>query len=100
MGEHGQVECQERVRQLGQGVRLAVPDRRPNQLRAGPGKRQVRLIGNGWPLWMAVTGPSMPGGGHLREPALGRLEPFDRARPGGWHVNVEDPGEGWLVREK
>ena len=90
----------QRVLQPRQRGDLAVPDGGAYQFRGGPAERQVRLVGNGRPVRMAAARPPVPPGGHLGEPAPRHVEPLDRARPGGRHADVEDPGEGRLAREE
>jgi hypothetical protein len=94
------VQVDDGVLQFPQRLGLVGEDPGPDQLGGGAGQGLVRLIGNGGPARVADPGPPVPARVELGEPAPGGPQPLDRERAGRGHVDVEDPGEGGLIRQE
>jgi hypothetical protein len=99
-GQDGQVEGHERVLQAGQFRGAAVADQVPHQFEGRAGERQVGAPGHGRPLGVVLARPLVPGLVDPGEALVRRAQAVGRARPGGGHVDVEDPGEGGLGGEE
>ena len=88
------------VLQFPQRLGLVGEDPGPDQFGGGAGQGLVRLVGNGGPVRVADTGPPVPPRVELGEPVAGGPQPLDRERACRGHVDVEDPGEGGLIRQE
>ena len=87
----------QRVLEVREFVGAVSADHGPHQLGGGPGQGQVRLLGDGRPVGVALPSALVPGPVQVGELTARGLEPADRPRAGGRHVDIEDPGEGRLV---
>jgi len=92
------VQVDDGVLQFPQRFGLVGADPGPDQFGGGAGQGLVRLVGNGGPVRVADTGPPVPPRVELGEPAAGGPQSLDRERACRGHIDVEDPGEGGLIR--
>src|SRR5580692_9906664 len=80
--EHGEVEGDQGVFQVGHGLDPALADLRAHQFGGGAGQPVVGLAGHGGPVRMVAAGPGVPGLVQLREFVQRGLDPLDGAGPG------------------